>query len=229
MEQTTAERVRKTLTGACMIAAPIAFLVGDLTWPVKHSKAASALADAMRVSDSRIWFSTLVTLAGMALFVGAVLGLAHMLHEHHPALAITGGAVALVGLVFVAAIIGAQGVFLTAAVRHGSDAATVAMVKDVVSLSMPLGLMTMLVGIGAIVLAVGLMQAKLIPMWAGVLIIIAAVGLDIGPATALKPVIYAAEIALIVGLGAVGVEVLTETDEQWEHTPVFHGFTRATA
>jgi hypothetical protein len=29
---------------------------------------------------------------------------------------------------------------------------------------------------------------------------------------------------LFVGLGSIGRMILTETDEEWEHTPEFHGF-----
>jgi hypothetical protein len=78
------ERLRKALCGSCLIAAPTLLLVGGLlhptetTDPVRQYEIISSSADRWELSH---WFITV----SMLLMVGAVLGLAHLLHEQRPA------------------------------------------------------------------------------------------------------------------------------------------------
>ena len=53
------------------------------------------------------------------------------------------------------------------------------------------------------------------------------VAIAIGNIGAIKPLVLASEVLMLVGLGAVGWQVIAEPDEEWEHTPEFHGFAKA--
>src|SRR5687768_4622811 len=58
------ESKRKTLTAACMIAAPILFLASDSIWPVTSSEPKDMLADAIN-NTGRVYAATLLALAAM--------------------------------------------------------------------------------------------------------------------------------------------------------------------
>lgn len=226
MDRSGAEHLRKTVTGVCMILGPVAILASDLTWPVKHTKAAAIMRDVAGLSG-RTYASTLLAILSACLFAGAVLGLAHMLHEQRPAMAITGGALALIGSIALAAIVAAQGVLLSVVAQSKFDqAAMTPVVKDVFSRSMPIGFLVMMTGVGLLVLVVGLYQARAVPVWSAAALALGIVGVNIGAPIAVKAVIYASEVLMLVGFGSIGYEVLTETDEAWEHTREFQGFAR---
>ena len=75
-----------------------------------------------------------------------------------------------------------------------------------------------------IVLAWGLARAHAVPAWSALCIAVAAVLFAISGPTASSPMQLIAAAVLLVGLGAIGWMVLSETDDQWEHTPEVHGF-----
>ena len=226
MNHSPAERYRRLICGVCMIAAPLALFVSDLVWPVTHTKAKDVMADATG-STGRIYAGALLCVLAMMLFAGAIIGLAHMLHERRPGIAFAGGAMAIVGVVAVSAIVGWMGLFLSEAAKSGRDSAGMtALLDDMMSKMVPFGVASMLIGVGFLVLAYGLWSTRVVPMWSAALIALAAIGLDIGNPASLKPLVVAADAVLFVGLGVVGLTVLSETEEEWEHTPEFHGITR---
>jgi hypothetical protein len=141
-------------------------------------------------------------------------------------LAFVGGALSMVGIVAVSALVGWQGLFLSEAAKAGRDRAGLTSVLDGMNDKMiPIGIATFLLGVG-LVLAVGMYRAHVAPAWAAICVGVAGVAADIGNPLAAKPVIFASELLLFVGLGAVGLAVLGETDEEWAHTPEFQGFHR---
>ena len=226
MDHSQAERLRKTVCGVCMVAAPLALFGSDLLWPVTHTKPADVLRDATGATG-RVYASTLLCITGMCLLAGAVVGVAHLLHERRPGMAFIGGAIAMVGIVSVSALVGWQGLFLSEAVKSGRDrAALTSLLDDMNDRMLPIGIASLLIGIGLVVLAVGLFRAHVAPTWAAICVGVAGVAIDIGQPATLKPVIFASEVLLFAGLGAVGLAVLGETDEEWAHTPEFSGFRR---
>ena len=226
MDHSQAERLRRTVCGVCMVAAPLALFGSDLLWPVTHTKPTQVLRDATGATG-RIYAATLLCIVSMCLLAGAVVGVAHLLHERRPGLAFIGGAISMVGIVSVSAAVGWQGLFLSEAAKSGRDqAAVTSLLDDMNDKMLPIGIGTMLLGLGLVVLAVGLFRAHVAPTWAAICVGVAGVAADIGNPGALKPVIFAAEVLLFAGLGAVGLAVLGETDEEWAHTPEFSGFRR---
>jgi len=78
--------------------------------------------------------------------------------------------------------------------------------------------------IGMVLLAGGLYRARAAQSWAAVLVAAGAV-LDVVASVAYANWIgIVAGAFLLVGLGSIGRMVLTETDEDWEHTPEHRGF-----
>jgi hypothetical protein len=213
-----------------MVLAPLCFLVGDALNPITHTKTADVLADATG-NTGRLAWAVAFGLAGTVLMVGAVIGLAHMLHERRPAVAMAGGALALVGLTAIAGIISLQGMLVYEAVQPGRNLAQMtSLVDDVMTGPMVvLGVATFLLSIGVIVLAVGLARSHVVAMWQALCLAVAAVALGVGNPLALKPLLLVGDVVLVAGLASIGVMVLGETDAEWEHTPEFHGFSRGVA
>jgi hypothetical protein len=220
MEATRSEHQRKTITGVCMIAAPIALLASDALWPVTSTGVEDMVADATG-HTGQVYGAVMLGVLGFMLLTGAVLGLAHLLHERRPTAALVGGAMALGGIVAGAAAYGAIGMLMSEVVGVSRGAL---LLDDVMNRTGPLFLLSMFIGIGMIVLAVGLTRAEVVAPWTAYCIIAAAIGISIGNAATIKPLILAAEIAMLAGLGTIGYQVLSETDEEWVHTPTFHGF-----
>jgi len=100
------------------------------------------------------------------------------------------------------------------------------LIHDVMGSGMGVFAFTWLLSIGMIVLAYGVFRTKVAASWSAICIAVAAVGAAIGNPLAVKPLIVVADVVLLVGLGSIGWTVLAETDEEWEHTPQFHGFAR---
>ena len=226
MEHTAVEHWRKTVTGVCMIAAPVAFLVSDAMWPVTHMKARDAFADVVG-NTGRAYTSGLIALLGTFLMAGAVLGLAHMLHERRPGMAYLGGGLSIVGFMAVAGAISVMTLFLSEAAKAGTNHKAMADVfNGMFSRGAPILAATLLTAVGVVVLAVGLYQTKVAASWSAICLGVGAIAINIGNVTSFKPLILASEVVLIAGLGAIGYGVLTETDEEWEHTPEFHGFAK---
>lgn len=222
MDRQRAEANRKSLTAACMIAAPVLFLASDAIWPVTSSEPEDMLADAIGATG-RVYAGTLLALAALVLMVGAVIGLAHLLRERRPGLALVGGALSLTGIVAIAAAFGALGIVLAEAA--GGDATSGAqLVEDVMNRAFPAFILGMLVNVGLIVLATGLYTSRVVAPWSAVALGVGALVLAVANPLGAKPVILAAEVVLLAGLGSIGWMIVTETDEEWEHTPEFHGY-----
>lgn len=215
------ERLRKAVCGSCLIAAPVLLLVGGLLHPEETSDVArqysivAARADRWELSH---WFIG----ASMLLFVGAVLGLAHQLHEQRPAEGILGGAVALVGVMALFAVAAAEAVVIPELGRS-SEAGAAALYARIFEFGSPrwtvLLVAVLLLPVGLVVVSYGLYRARVAPTWAagalGFGAVVFAVSLPTGSA-----VLFAIGLpALVVGLAPIGWKVLAETDEQWEHPP----------
>jgi hypothetical protein len=213
------ERLRKALCGSCLIAAPALLLVGGLlhptetTDPVRQFEIISSSADRWELAH---WFIT----ASMLLMVGAVLGLAHQLHEQRSAEGILGGAVALAGVLALFAVAVAETVVVTELGRSREPGAA-ALYERIFEFGSTrwtvLLVMVLLLPVGLVAMSYGLYRARLAPTWTtgalGFGALLFAVSLPTGSA-----VVFAVGLAaMVVGMAPIGWKVLSETDEQWEH------------
>ncbi len=222
--------LRKMVAGACMVLAPLLFLVGFIVSPQLETGAVAQLKQAAAHVD-RYYVSNLIAMVGLVLLVPAILGLMHMLRERRPGYGFVGGTLAIVGLLGAMASTGAAFVIWEMARHGGANAVNSAVLHGAIrdaGAMIPLYLLSEVIGIGFIVLAAGLYLARVVDWWMALLIAAGAVCIVISfPTAALSLGIVGAAV-MLVGLGSIGLMVLRETDADWEHTPDYRGFRPAT-
>lgn len=213
------ERLRKAICGSCLLSAPAMLLVGGLlhpeetTDPARQYEIVASNVDRWELSH---WFITV----SMLLMVGAVLGLAHQLHEQRPAEGIIGGAIALVGVLALFAVAAAESVVVPELGRS-SEAGAAALYERIFEFGstrwtiLLVAVLLLPVGLGA--MSYGLYRAQVAATWAagalGLGALLFAVSLPTGSA-----VLFAVGLAaLFVGLAPIGWEMLRETEEHWQH------------
>src|SRR3954452_20274787 len=128
MGSASPHRFRKTVAGACMLAAPVLGLVAFVVSPGLHSDASAQLATVTAHRDQ--WFiAELLVLLSLVALVPTVLGLMHMLRECEVALGHVGGGLAMVGTL---AAIGsvAIGFVVWQMAAPGADAAQMSALMD---------------------------------------------------------------------------------------------------
>jgi len=225
MRFSDSHHLRKTIAGCCMVAGPLCVLAAFVVSPAIHTDAGDQLR-AFAAHQDRLALSAVLSLVGIALFVGATMGLMHMLRERMPMYSIVGGALTLAGLVAIAAQTGA--LFLAwKMVADGVQPATVLAWDGFISAAVSViatGITAWLASVGVIILAAGLHRAKAVDWWMAAMIAIGAVCVALaGPFGSVAFGIVGAALFLI-GLGSVGMMVLRESDAEWEDTPEYGGF-----
>lgn len=230
MERTRSEHLRQMLTGACLIAAPAVFIVSEAMHPDDSTNG----ADEVRTISSGLdrWYTAhVLEVIGFALLIGAVIGLAHLLHERRPGSAVVGGALAIVGIVGLTAGVGAEGIGGYYLVKYGSRADAVRAFDAIYDGArlVPFFVVSLLISVGLVVMAVQLWRTRVVPGWSAAAIVVGSVLLVAGGPTAVQGVILAGMVALFVGLAPIGYMLLTESDAEWAHTPEFEGFGHRTA
>ena len=227
MDTARSEHWRRIVTGFCMIAAPLAMLVGELMHPEDESEAADQLG--VVAGDLDRWYSShLVLFLAFLVLIPALLGLAHLLHRARPMHAFVGGGMTIIGLVAVGGIIGAEG-FGGYLVSESADAESATAVWEGLidsSRMMPLYMTSLLFNIGVLVMGYALLRSRVVASWSAMAVMLGAVLMGIGFPAGLRPVILVGMAAFLVGMASIGYAVLTETDEEWATTPEFRGFRR---
>jgi len=221
-----AHHFRKTVAGACMILAPTLFVVSAILAPSSDNEAGPIL-NAIAGDPDRFYLSTVIGIAATVLLIPALLGLMHMLREKEVALGHVGGGLALLGgLMFMLF----WGVTLMEwqMVREGADGAQMTALLDRfmnttgTEVFFYFGLAFT---IGLVVLALGLSRARAVHWSTAVALVAGAVVLQVAFFVGNEAAYYVVAAAvLLVALGSIGLTVLSETDEEWEHTPEHRGF-----
>lgn len=216
------QHFRKTVAGVAMVGAPLAGLAASVLYPelsTDESKMLAAVADNETRFNVAVWFGT----AAVAMAILAALGLAHLMRERRPGLSHLGGGMAVIGLVGVAVFQGFDFV-IAQMVRGGADqgemAALLSRMNDGAVLP---GILTMTAVLGFIVLGVAAWRAHVVATVPALLIVAWAVLTAVGYGSATNSVILAGWVLMALGMGSIGLNVLTETDEEWEHAPEVRG------
>ena len=214
-------RFRKTMAGLCMIGAPVLFLIASILTPGFDANDARAVGLIAGDADA---FGTaqLLTLAGWGLFLCAAMAMMHMLREKGATAGHIAGALAVIGTLAAIAQSG-FGLALWQVVENDSAAGVALLqgvdgIAEIVLFMLPLG-----VTLGGIVFAWALYRHHFVPAWMAAAIGGSAITFAIGTMTFSQELYIAASALLLVGFGALGMMVLNETVEEWEHTPEFHG------
>ena len=219
---------RKTVAGVCMIGAPLLLVIGMIVHPESKSDVADQLAVVSSNMDA--WYAAhLIIAVSLVLFVPAVLGLMHMLREREVAYGHLGGGLALVGLLATAGIVAMEGfVGWQAGAASGSDAAAMTAlferVTETTGIVIPFFVMSYAFTVGMLFLAAGLYRAHAVQSWTAAMLGIGSIVLGVGFAMTDDVVSIIGAAVLRVGFVQVGRMVLAESDEDWEHTPEYHGF-----
>jgi hypothetical protein len=216
---------RKTVAGWCMVVGPLLALVAFIVSPAIKTNSAAQVAEVARHQDGYL-LSGLAGLAGVTLVIGATLGLMHMLRERMAAYGHVGGILALVGLAFTMASLGA-GLMLWPMVRDGVQPADVSawhgITHDAATM-IPLFIVPIVTVIGFAVLAMGLYRAHAVDWWMAAMLAVGALGITLSGPLASVAVGIVGSALFLVGSGSVGLMVLRESDADWEHTPDYTGF-----
>lgn len=217
------QHFRKTLAGVCMIGAPLLLLVGFAISPKLETAAGKMLAVTAQHPD-RYFISTLVGMIGVALLLGAVLGLAHMMRERGTGYGNFGGVVGVLGVLGIMASF-SVGFMVWLMAKDGVTAADAHLLHryNESAPAVIIGVVGFCLALGMVVLAMGLYRAHFVDWWMAMLVAIGPVLIEVAfPAHALWMAIVGSAF-LVVGLGSIGLMVLRETDEEWDHTPEYRG------
>lgn len=212
---------RKAVAGIGMVLAPVLFLAGTIVSPALDSDAATQLANVAEHPD-RWLIAMFLFLLGWAAIVPAILGMMHMLRERESSLGHLGGAIALLGVLASVGYI-AMGFVMWQMATPAADAAQMTALlerlTDTAGTFIPFFAMGFAVAVGVLVLCAGLLRAHAAPLWIIAPIAAAQIAFALGMALYSMPVLLVSSAALLVGLGSLGRETLTEPVEAWEHTP----------
>jgi hypothetical protein len=221
-----AHHFRKLVAGACMVVAPLLLLVAVVIHPESKTDEGSQLA--VIAGDLDSWYAAhLIALVAIALAVPAVLGLMHMLRERQVAFGHVGGGLALLGLIAYVGIVAIEGFVgwqMGAAGDRGEMTALFERLNETAGVVIPFYIVSFAFAVGMLFLAAGLYRARVVQSWMALFLVIGAVCVAIAGPVAANWLMIVGGAFLFVGFGSIGRVVLTESDEDWEHTPEYEGF-----
>jgi hypothetical protein len=221
-----AHHFRKMVAGFCMVAAPLLFLVAVVIHPETGTDGDSIVAAAADNPDA--WYlAHLLVLVSIVLAVPAVLGLMHMLREREVAFGHIGGGLGLLGLLAFTGIVAVEGLVgwqMGSVGDRGEMAALMDRLFDSAGVAVPLYFMSFAFTLGVICLAAGLYRARAVQWWMAAFVAVGVIAEAIGGGAAIEWLSIVGAAFMFVGLGSIGRMVLSESDEDWEHTPEYRGF-----
>ena len=225
MHLSDAHHFRKIVAGACMVVAPLVLLAAMIIHPASSMNEATQVATIQDNLDA--WYvAHLLALISIALTVPVVLGLMHMMREREVAFGHVGGGLAMLGLLAFAGIVGME-LAMWQMAAGGSTREAVALLERLNSTAgivIPFAFVSFGFALGLACLAVGLYRARAVQSWMALSTAAGAILFGFAVGTAMNWLAIVAAAFLVVGLGAIGRMVLSETDEAWEHTPEYEGF-----
>jgi len=225
MHLSDAHHSRKMVAGACMVVAPLVLLAAMVIHPASDMNEATQVATIQANLDA--WYvAHLLALVSIAVMVPAVLGLMHMMREREVAFGHVGGGLAMLGLLAFTGIVAMELVMWQMA-AGGSTAEAVTLLErlnNTAGIVIPFAIVSFGFTLGLACLAYGLYRARAVQSWMAVSTTAGAILFGFAIGTTMNWLAVVAAAFLVVGLGAIGRMVLSETDEAWEHTPEYEGF-----
>jgi hypothetical protein len=227
MRISDAHHFRKTVAGMCMVFSPLLLLAGAIVHPEMKTNEGAQLAVIADNLDQ--WFvAHLLILVAVALAVPAVLGLMHMLREREVAYGHLGGGLGVLGLLAITGLVTMDGFVGWQAAVGDADRTQMTQLferlNDTTGVVAPFFIVSFAFTLGMLLLAIGLYRARVVQSWMAMFIAIAVIALAVGSTAAIDWLFVVGAAFLFVGLASIGRYVLTETDEDWEHTPEYKGF-----
>ena len=215
-------RLYRLGTAAALIVAPFLFLVDNLIHP-KELGRHNELEQVLLIAEhyTRWQLAHVIGFLAILAFAPAVLGLAFLVRRRQPGYGLVAGALALAGLLGLAAVITIDGFAwgiageLATTSPLGANAQEVLHDLQVSEWSLPYYLTPLGFIVGMVMLAVGVARQGAVPGWAGGLLAVAV--LMVGTETAIVSNAYfitGAAVFLVAGI-AVALPLLRMTDEQF--------------
>lgn len=218
-------RLRRLASAFCLIVGPGLLLVGWAIFPSVDGDNTVWVADIADQPDRAATGLALV-IVGIALSLVGYMALVHLLRERHALLGDIGGGLAVVGTAGIGALMGLE-LAMIESIRHlGSSAETVALIEAIGESNalIPLWVAPLVGTLGLVVLGSALMWARTAPMTYGALLALGAIlqllGFFVVQSMVLVIVAFA---AMFVAQAGIGLQLLMETDEEWDHAPTFVG------
>ena len=200
-------RLRRLVAGVCLIAAPAVLLLGALVHPQVSHEAVAHLAVAAR-SPGRYFAAHAILLAGLVLFLPAVLALMHLVQGPATRLSRVGCALAIVGLFGATAVVAVDGIAVSQMAQPQANAEEMAALLARIKASA--GLRTIAVPgalafvSGMLLLAFGLWRSRAIRQWMSGGLAMAAITVFIGQVTDNRSVFAVAFAIYLLVLGPLG-------------------------
>jgi len=219
-------RFRKTVAGLAMIGAPVLLLAASIVSPRLDSSERDQLG-IVAANVDRWYISNLLAFVGLIVLIPAILGLMHLLRERQVLSGHLGGALAVIGT---ACAIGSTALsfavwqMVAAGADRGQMASLFHRVTHTAGSAVPLYFGAFAMTAGFLVLAYGLWRAHAVHWTMAACVAVGFVAFAVAFAMFSVALLIIASAFALVGLGAIGNLVLTESAEEWEHTPEFRGF-----
>jgi len=216
-------RLYRLGTATALIVAPSLFLVDNLIHP-KEVARHNEVEQVLLIADhyARWQLAHVIGFLGILAFAPAVLGLAFLVRRRQPGYGLVAGALALAGLLGLAAVItidgfawGIAGELATNSPLGPDNAAEVLSDLQGSEWSLPYYLVPLGFIVGMVMLAIGVARQGAVPGWAGGLLVLAV--LMVGTETAIVSNAYfisGAVVFLAAGI-AVALPLLRMSDEQF--------------
>jgi hypothetical protein len=216
-------RLYRLGTAAALIVAPSLFLLDNVIHP-KELGRHNEVEQVLLIADhyTRWQLAHVIGFLGILAFAPAVLGLAFLVRRRQPGYGLIAGALALAGLIGLAAVItidgfawGISGELATESVLGPANAAEV--LSDLQGSEWSLAYYLTPLGfiVGMVMLAIGAARQGAVPAWAGGLLVLAV--LLVGTETAIVSNAYfitGAAVFLVAGI-AVALPLLRMSDEEF--------------
>jgi len=195
------EQVRRRIAAVGLVLGPALFMTGEI---FHHQSEALPLPAAA------------TSLLGLYFWIGGILGIVHLLRPDADRLGLLGGAAALLGLVAVTNIMVLQLVFVLLDLKVEAYPDVIA---DIFRRAL---FITYLFGpafpAGLLLLAIGLLRARVFPTWITVLFLLGALTFPAGRVGGLPLLIHATDLVLTIGAVAMGRHLWKRPD-LWTREP----------
>lgn len=212
-----ASNFRRTATALCMIVAPLVILAGTLIQPTSEGDEVREWLPELAEDPGRNDAATTLFVVGFVLLLPAILGLIHLVRERGVVLAHIGGVLAVLGTVMYPVLFSTTFSDLSLAENLPVDQAVKAQEGTEDYVGVYFVFIPAIFGwtIGLILLSIGVVRARVAPVWFLVLIVLGNVAIFAGNQ---ESTIVAAigGVLFTVAFGSVGLKVLGMSDADWE-------------
>jgi hypothetical protein len=212
-----ASSFRRMACGLCLLIGPALLVVASIVEPSSGDGGDTKdYLQALKDDPDMAQLSTALSVWGFALVAIGIVGAVHVIRRRGVVLANLGGALALLGMIFLVALITTT-VYDLNQVEH-LDLGTADKLNDDLEdywvgivILVPALLGTLL---GFILLGAAIIRSKVAHIAAGILIIVGIILIPLSEET--KALGILANVLLLGGWGLVGLKLLGLTDEQWD-------------